>query len=71
MADVVQKYVSFRHDMLDFVPSDNGFLLENLDGIALPGHLLSAQVDLRRQKTYQFGCLSPCLHHKGNLGMAQ
>ena len=46
MTHVVQENVSLRHDMLDFVSFDDGFLLQDLDGITLLCGLLFAQVDL-------------------------
>ena len=36
--------------MLDLVPSDDGLLLEHLDGIALAGQLVSRQVHLGEEE---------------------
>ena len=46
VSHVLQQHVPLGHDVLDLVPSDDGLLLEHLDGIALAGQLVSRQVHL-------------------------
>ena len=46
VADVLQEDVPLCHDVFDFVASDDGLLLEDLDGIALLCLLVTGQVDL-------------------------
>ena len=43
---VLQQDIPLGHDVLDFVASDDGLLLEDLDGVALTSALMSAQIDL-------------------------
>ena len=41
MAHILQQDITFGHDMFDFIPSYDGFLLEDFDGIALVGLFVS------------------------------
>ena len=42
MLDVLQQNITFSHDVLDLISLDNGLLLQDLDGIALPCLLVLA-----------------------------
>ena len=46
VSHVLQEDVSLGHDVLDFVAADDGFLLQNFDGIALLRLFVSRQIDL-------------------------
>ena len=50
VSHVLQQHVPLGHDVLDLVPSDDGLLLEHLDGIALAGQLVSRQVHLGEEE---------------------
>ena len=43
---ILEQNVSFRHDVLDLISSDDGLLLQHFDGIALPSALVSTEVHL-------------------------
>ena len=50
MSHILQQNVAFCHDVLDFVASNNGFLLEDFDGIALACLLVTCKVHLQRHR---------------------
>ena len=47
---VLEEDIPLGHDVLHLVSSDDGLLLEHLDGVALLGLLVACKVDLRERR---------------------
>ena len=50
MADIIEKHIPLRYDVLHFVGLNDGFLVKHLDSIAFPDFTVFCQVHLARER---------------------